>query len=118
MANPIKGEVACKIGEQEFILLYDFNALCTIEADLGVDVEQLGERLASPTMIRSIFRIGLEAKHGLMTDLEAGNLIHQLGVQPAAEVIAKAFQAAFPDPGASAEGKAAIPKKPGTGKGR
>jgi hypothetical protein len=116
MANPIKGEVACKIGEQEFILLYDFNALCTIEADLGVDVEQLGERLASPTMIRSIFRIGLEAKHGLMSDLEAGNLIHQLGVQPAAEVIAKAFQAAFPEP--SAEGKAKTQTKTGTGKGR
>lgn len=52
MANPIKGEVACMVGEQEYILLYDFNALCTIEVDLGVDVEQLGERLASPTMIR------------------------------------------------------------------
>jgi hypothetical protein len=116
MANPIKGEVACMVGEHEYILLYDFNALCTIEVDLGVDVEQLGERLASPTMIRSIFRIGLEARHGLMSDLEAGNLIHQLGVQPAAELIAKAFQASFPEP--SAEGKVTDQKKTGTGKGR
>jgi hypothetical protein len=118
MANAVKGEVSFKIEGQEFILLYDFNALCTIENDLGVDVAEVGDKLASPTMIRSIFRVGLEAKHGLMSDLEAGNMIHRLGVQPAAEIIAQAFQAAFPAPDASAEGKAQTSKKTGTGKGR
>lgn len=116
MANPVKGEVSFKVDEQEFILLYDFNALCTIEADLGVDVAEVGERLASPTMIRSIFRVGLEARHGLMSDLEAGNLIHRVGVQPAAELIAKAFQAAFPAADESVEGKVPAKKKAGTGK--
>lgn len=119
MANAIKGEVGFSAAGQTWTLVYDFNALCTIENELAVDVASVGDRLASPSMIRSVFRIGLEARHGAISDVEAGNLIHDMGPDAAAEVIAKAFKAAFPEAAASAEGKAQ-PKKtrPGTGRAR
>lgn len=99
MANPLKGEIGFTVEGEPWTLLYDFNALCTIEQDLGVALQDVGDRLTSPTMIRSIFRIGLEARHGTMTDLEAGRLIHAIGVETGAELIGKAFAAAFPEAG-------------------
>ena len=114
MANPIKGEVGFKIAGGDFVLAYDFNALCTLEEDLGVSVEEIGEKLSSVSSIRTIFRIGLEVHHGRMTDIEAGRMIHELTVPKAGELVVKAIQAAFPN--ASAEGKAnPTPKKAGTG---
>ena len=108
MANAIKGEVAFKAAGGDFKLVYDFNALCSIEEELEVDPTELGAKLSSPGTIRTVFRIGLAAHHGAMTDLEAGRLIHSMGMQSAGETIAKAFKAAFPDADttASTEGKA------------
>lgn len=118
MANATKGEIAFTAAGGSFTLLYDFNALCTIEQDLEIDVADVGSKLSSASMLRSVFRIGLEAHHGAMSDIEAGRLIHDLGVEQAGEVIGKAFKAAFPDaaPGGG-EGNGPA-KKPGTGRKR
>lgn len=118
MATKIKGEIAFDAAGSKWTLVYDFNALCTIEEELDVKVDEVGERLNSPSMIRSIFRIGLAAHHGVMTDLEAGRLIHDMGAPAAAKVIGEAFQAAFPAPSdaPSAEGNGR--RKPGTGRAR
>ena len=117
MAATIKGEVGFKAAEQNWTLVFDFNALCTIEEDLEIDVADVGDRLGSPTMIRSIFRIGLAAHHGAMSDLEAGRLIHDLGVNEAAQLIARAFKAAFPEAkGDSEQAGNAKPKNRGTGR--
>jgi hypothetical protein len=113
MANPLKGEVGFKVAGGDFVLAYDFNALCTLEEDLGVGVEEIGEKLNSVSSLRTVFRAGLEAKHGRMTDIEAGRLIHEVGVVKAGEMVVKAIQAAFPAP--SAEGKAKGAAKAGTG---
>ena len=114
MANGTKGEVAFTAAGGSFTLVYDFNALCTIESELGIDPDQLGT-ISGPSMVRSVFRVGLDARHPGMTDLEAGHLIHEIGMEKAGELIADAFKAAFPDAKpASAEGKAPRSKKPGT----
>jgi hypothetical protein len=121
MADAIKGEVGFAAAGQNWKLVYDFNALCTIEQELDVDVADVGDKLNSPVMIRSIFRIGLEAHHGVMSDLEAGRLIHAMGAPAAAEVIGKAFQAAFPEAGAgddTSTGGKAPRKRPGTSAAR
>lgn len=116
MANP-KGEVALKIGEQTFTLVYDFNALCAIEEQLQLDVAEMGEAIQSPAKMRSVFRIGLQANHGSMTDLEAGNLIHRFGIRQSAEAVGQAFQAAFPDPSKDGEGNGRTGRKTaGTGR--
>lgn len=118
MAVTIKGEVGFRATGQSWTLVYDFNALCTIEEELEVDVADVGEKLSSPKMIRSIFRIGLAAHHGAMSDLEAGRLIHDMGAAEAAQVIAKAFQAAFPEAkdGGGTEGNEPKTKSRGTGR--
>ncbi|MEN2749232.1 hypothetical protein [Sphingomonas sp. T9W2] len=119
MANAIKGEVPFTAAGGSFMLLYDFNALCTIEQDLEIDVADIGSKLSSASMLRSVFRIGLEAHHGAMSDIEAGRLIHDLGVEQAGEIIGKAFKAAFPDAAkGDGEGNVPAPKKPGTGRKR
>jgi hypothetical protein len=122
VAVAIKGEVGFKAADQNWTLVYDFNALCSIEEELEVDVANVATRLGSPSVIRSVFRIGLAAYHGAMSDIEAGRLIHDLGAQAAAEIIGKAFQAAFPEAAGDdqgAEGKAPRTKtKPGTGRAR
>lgn len=120
MATKIKGEVSFPAAGSTWTLVYDFNALCSIEDELEVKIDDVGERLSSPSMIRSVFRIGLAAHHGVMTDLEAGRIIHDMGAAAAAQVIGEAFQAAFPPPAepGSAEGKAPAPRKRGTGRAR
>jgi hypothetical protein len=115
VANP-KGEVTVKIDGETFTLVYDFNALCAIEEQLELDVAEMGEAIQSPSKMRSVFRIGLQAKHGSMTDLEAGNLIYRLGIREAAEAVGQAFQAAFPDPSADTGGNGTTTKKIGTGR--
>jgi len=114
MANGTKGEVAFNAAGGGFTLVYDFNALCTIETELGIDPDQLGT-ISGPSMVRSVFRVGLDARHPGLTDMEAGRLIHDIGMEKAGELIATAFKAAFPDAKpASAEGKAPRAKKAGT----
>ena len=114
MSESIKGEVAFKADDRNWKLVYDFNALCTIETELGIDPDQLGT-ISGPSMVRSVFRVGLDAHHPGLTDMEAGRLIHDIGMEKAGELIATAFKAAFPDAKpASAEGKAPRPKKAGT----
>jgi hypothetical protein len=52
-----------------------------------------------------------------MSDLEAGRLIHDLGVNEAAQLIARAFKAAFPEAKDDSEQAGnAKPKNRGTGR--
>lgn len=118
MANAVKGEVGFKVEGEQFTLAYDFNALCTLEADLGVSVDEIGAKMDSISSLRTMFRIGLEAHHGRLSDLEAGNLIHRIGIEKAGALITSAFQGAFPTPAGGAEGKAKGTRAAGSGAAR
>jgi hypothetical protein len=97
MANPMKGEARFEAAGQAWVLTFSFNELVTLEEELGVKVADLGEKLGdSAKIVRTVFRICLEAQHGQMTDREAGDLISAVGPQEAALLIGKAFSAAFP----------------------
>ena len=113
MANGLKGEVPFKACNADWTLVLDFNALCAMETELGITADMMGERLSgSAATIRSVFRIGLAAKHGDMTDLEAGRLIGDIGIKDAAELLAKALKLAFPDAAKSAGGNAPLARAP------
>jgi len=124
MANKIKGEVAFTAFDKQWTLVMDFNTLCSVDTELGIGIHELGERMkTSPALIRSVFRIGLEQKHGTLTDLEAGRLIGEIGPVRAGELIAEAVQAGFPEaakggagdpPQAPAAKPATARKRPGT----
>jgi hypothetical protein len=114
--NPNKGEVAIPAisvagFEAGGALLLDFNALCAIEEELGEGIQSLGPKaVSSPTTLRAIFRIGLERRHGTVTDLAAGDIIQSIGMVDAVELVLKAITLSFPE---AAKGGDANPPKPG-----
>lgn len=123
-ANPLKGEVAFPANpdvvgfEAGGILVLDFNALCALEEELGEKIEEIGaQALTSPRMMRTVFRIGLEARHGGIEEADAGRLIQAIGMDKAALLAMKAFELSFPE--AASKGTAdplkAAAKTRGTG---
>lgn len=88
MANPVKGEVAFEVESGVFTLVLDFNALCEIEKALG------GLTFEGPTAIRTVFFVGLKRKHRAITLEQTGDLIGELGMERAGEVIKDAMSAA------------------------
>lgn len=115
MANGLKGEVPFSACGSEWTLVMDFNAICSIDTELGIGIDTIGAKLSgSAPTIRSVFRIGLEAKHDKLTDIEAGRLIGDIGPAKAAQLIAEALQAAFPE---VKQGNVQTPTKKSAAKG-
>lgn len=114
MANKIKGEVGFKAAGQNYVLLLDFNALCELE-DVVPGLMDGTANLASQRAVRAVFHAGLAEHHPELTDKDAGRLIHEIGLERAAELIGESCTASFGTP----EGKdGADPQsrsKPGAG---
>ncbi|WP_404713197.1 hypothetical protein [Sphingomonas sp. MMS24-J13] len=125
MANPLKGEVAFPAVpdlpgfEAGGTLVLDFNALCTLEDELGEEIGRIGaESLQSPKMMRTVFRVAMEEHHKAVDDVTVGKIIQAVGIDTAAALVLRAFSLSFPE--AAKDGDANPPKKPakpaGTGK--
>lgn len=110
----IKGDV--RLGN--YTLRMDFNALCDAEEDFP-GIMQGEVKLDSFRNIRTMIRHALAAHHADLTDREVGQIIHDAGMAKAAEAVAEAMQASFPDEdaGAAANPRKA-PAKAGAGKPR
>lgn len=110
-----KGEVVFTVEGEDYRLVLDFNALCDLEDDLpglmSGDVE-----IKSPRAIRSVFAAGLARHHSGLTARDAGDLIHALGVERAAALVAQAFTASFGSPETARPPKAR--PSPGAGTAR
>lgn len=112
-ANPLLGEVALPpvdvAGfEAGGVILLDFNALCALEGELKVAVDEMGTAvLESPTMMRSLMRVAMEDHHGTVDDRVVGKVIQRLGHATSAELIMKAFALSFPE---AAKGGTADPR--------
>ncbi|MCM2506064.1 hypothetical protein NDN16_20630 [Aureimonas altamirensis] len=97
MANRHKGEVSFTAGGENYTLVLDFNAICEIEDAFGVSASELGQVIGAKTgNFRTLFRIGLSRHHGL-NDIEAGDIINEIGADKASSIVAEAFKASFPD---------------------
>jgi hypothetical protein len=106
-----------KLGE--YTLTLNVNALCDLEEALGVDdVNEVLAKLAmlqeKPSLrtLRTIFAVALRQDHPEVTERQAGDLLSDVGLEVASEVLGKAIALAFPDPSED-EGKA---KPAGAGK--
>jgi hypothetical protein len=115
VANPHKGEVSFKVGEDSYKLSFSADALAEVEDALGMSVSGVGEAMQNPetfrlTMVRTLFWGGLLDHHQL--DLKAARAIfRQLTVAEAVSLIGRAFNLAFPQ---VAEGESGVdPQKPG-----
>lgn len=117
-ANPHKGEVEFEARGETWTLRYSTNAICALEDDLDMGVEDIIERLqGSPRMslVRAVFRAGL----GDVSAETAGDLVDAVGFARAAGLIGEAFERAFPNdaPAQPEANDSARPRK-GGGTGR
>lgn len=93
--NKIRGEMVLQPGDLgEHIFVLDFNALCVLDQEFpGLMDGTVG--FESPVEIRRVFTVGLQAHHPGMTEEDAGAVIHELGIQKAAEVLKEAMSISF-----------------------
>jgi len=116
MGNPLKGEVGFEAGAASFTLVYNIDALCTLEDRLDLSVAEIGERMGKTMrlgFLRAVFHAGLRAHHPEVTERQAGELISVVGLAETGDLIGKAFTLAFPE---AAKG-AARPRRAGAADG-
>jgi hypothetical protein len=116
MANALRGETILAIGGVDYTFHYSINALCEVEAETGLSVALLGEQLVRGYVgaMRALVWAGLRRHHACSLE-EAGELtqtlVSEAGIEEAAASVARAFQAAFPDPEPQAEAETKPGKK-------
>lgn len=96
MANGLKGELPIDALGVRWTFLLDFNALCTMESELGIEMGQEVTGMGLGT-IRSVFRIALSTNHDDVDDIKAGQIINDIGIHRAAELLAEGMKLAFPE---------------------
>lgn len=102
MANPHRGEVEFKAGEVAYTLRLSINALAEIEDLLGIGVSEIANSLNDPEKVRvgtlrAIVCGGLRERHPGMDLMSAGELIAEIGIPKAMDIIREAFEKAFPE---------------------
>lgn len=121
MSNPFKGEFPLKIGDQEFTLRGDFDALVTIEDKTGKRWHQVLADVASGDFaikdLRTVFFALLQANHPEVTERMAGELVMQAGLDEVRRAFAGAGRAAIPEtsPGDANGADTADPQKAAAG---
>lgn len=102
VANPQRGQLGFEVAGERFTFAFSTNALCAVEDTFGLtDITGLEAVLGgSPSLrtIRTLFRIGLTDCHPDMTDVEAGQIMDNVGgLEPSIELIFRAVEQAFPE---------------------
>jgi hypothetical protein len=102
MANKHRGEVGFEAGDTAYTLLFNFNAISTLDSATGDTFADLVAGLASgkfkPSHIRALMWAGLQHHHKGTTLNKAGDLIDAIGIPTALNVIGEAVALAFPQP--------------------
>lgn len=107
MANPLRGEAPLKVGDVEYTLVFDINAMCEAEEFLDLTVREILSKLDSLIVVRGLIWAGLRAKHAEVTVKQAGAIIEAIGgADQALEVLGRGLTAAFPE---GKEGEGANP---------
>lgn len=100
-------------------LRFDVNALCDLEDHTGIGVNNIGSELAAGNIklgfVRACYWAGLRRSKPNITTAEAGELIGELGIERAGELLTAAMNAAFPTPAKDNGGAENPPNPPLTG---
>lgn len=102
VANRVKGEVPIEVEGQTYVMVFDFNAICSVEEVFDLPISEIGQKMADGMRardLRTLIAAGLQGHHAGLTDVQAGDIISQIGAQTAADKLAEAMQAAFPQAG-------------------
>lgn len=101
MSNPTKGEVGFDADGKRWTLVYSVNALCALEDKLGAGAMMVAEQMANSSnlriaTVRTLFWCGLRDHHPELTEADAGDIMTDIGITDAVDLVGKAFAAAFP----------------------
>jgi hypothetical protein len=104
-------------------LRFSINTFCDLEDNTGLSLNEIFDRLKdSPRLsfIRQCYFVALAEADPTMTIKKAGDLIGELSLQKAAELLGQAMAAAFPTddaktPGGKSTGANPNPPQAGTG---
>jgi hypothetical protein len=102
LANKLKGEVSFEANDQSYTMRFSTNALCELEDALDMGINAVAEQLSKPDTlrlktVRAVFWAGLRDHHPGMTVDDAGNLVSDITMPKALELIGKAFELTFQD---------------------
>ncbi|OLP56671.1 hypothetical protein BJF92_11320 [Rhizobium rhizosphaerae] len=99
MANREKGEVSFSCEGKTYTMKLGTGAMCAIEDATGKSIGEVGKALGNPetatlTMVRIVFWASLQGHHPGTSLADCDELIDEIGVSRAGELIGQAFQAA------------------------
>lgn len=104
--NPHKGDVALRVGEEDYTLRYSHSALVALERALDKGLLEIMEQIASARDMRlgtvvALLWAGLQKHHPGMSEGDACDLLDDIegGAAGAVAVIDEAFRRAFNAPG-------------------
>lgn len=102
MANKHKGEVSFEVAGVNYTMRFSANALCELEDALDMGINAVATQLGNPASlrlktVRAVFWAGLRDHHPDMTTVQAGDLVTELGIPRAIELVGKAFELTFQD---------------------
>jgi hypothetical protein len=115
MANKFRGEVEFEALGQKWTLRLGMNAWITLQEELGFAEDDAGflssiTRVRGMKKIRTMIEVGLREKHPEMTPQIAGDIITDLSIPRATQLVQQALMWAMPDVEAETEtGKAPSP---------
>lgn len=93
------GEASFPDGEEVITIAYDINTICTLEGALAMEAPAIAARLGVDmrvSFLRTLLWGGLQERHPGLTMLDAGRMIHRVGVGTVREKVDAALIAAFP----------------------
>jgi len=101
MANPHRGAVAVRVGDDEWTFSFSVNALCELEDCLGKPVPQIVDALGDPssiriTDVRALVWAAMLDHHADISLKDAGAVASDIGVLLCLEKVGKALEIAFP----------------------
>jgi hypothetical protein len=97
MANKIRGETGFEADGKAYTLVFNFNAMCALEGQVGADFATIVTSMR-PTHLRALMWAGLQKYHRGVTIDQAGDLVDALGIVEAMRIVGEAVTAAFPAP--------------------
>ena len=101
MANPHRGGVAVRVGDDEWTFSFSINALCELEDLLDKPMPQIFASLRDEenmrmSDVRALVWAALLDHHDEITLREAGDVATKVGTPVCLEKIGKAVELAFP----------------------
>ena len=111
MANPNRGGVAVRAGDDEWVFSFSINALCELEDLLDKPVAQIVVTLGDPdnmriSNVRAMVWAALLDHHDGISLKEAGDVASKVGTMDCLEKVGKALELAFPTKAAKSPRKA------------